>query len=137
MARRAVGETGARNTTPDNQQPNTTPLEPTGQHSFLLQGMMELQRSFGGFEKSIQALESKVSDQSKKVEGLQRVVWICTGVLVVIGAIMGVVLKNNFDDIMSLLAGPKSEVSATVAPATAPAAVSSPVQGRAPTAPKS
>ncbi len=122
MVSKAGSGRGAKSTTPDNQQPNTTPLEAAGQHSFVLQGVMELQRSFGSFEKSIQALETKVSEQSKKVEGLQRVVWISTGAIIVLGAIGGIILRANYERIAELLSPPVVAESTVL-----PAAVSQPV----------
>lgn len=113
-------------TTPDSQQPVTTPnFETVGQHSFLLQTMLELQRSFGRVEHAVEALEKKVGDQAKSISVIERTLWIAAGVVMVASVLIGVLVQHNYDRLVRLLQTPPA--------ATAPAAT--PTKGSPPVAP--
>lgn len=129
MARRPIEQDSGKATTPDSQQPNTTPnFESVGQHSFLLQGMLELQRSFGGVEHAVKSLETKVTEQGNSLKTLEKVLWTGIGIVGVAGLLISFFVQHNYDRLAQLIIGTPPAV--TSSPAGAPQLATVPARSK-------
>ncbi len=102
MAERRGGDT-SKPTTPDRFA-ETLPPEVANNHSFSIQAIFELQRSFGKVEQAVQNLEKKADDQAATLKTIERTIFIATGAFVIVSAIIGFAIKYGLDMLTSALA---------------------------------
>jgi hypothetical protein len=90
-------------TSPPEHFAETLPPDLAAGHSFSIQAIFELQRSFGKVEGALQALETKVADQGKTLKSVERILWIATGVVIVAGALGGFAIHEGLDLLKGVL----------------------------------
>jgi hypothetical protein len=103
MAERKRNGDPPRSTTPERFA-DTIPPEIAPTHSFSVQAIFELQRSFGKIERAVENLEGKVDDHSKTLKSIERTIWIATGAFVIVSGAFGLALKYGLDMLVKLLA---------------------------------
>lgn len=78
--------------------PETTPGPyPGSDYSFTLQGVFELKGSVSKLEGTVEHLTAAVEEQKTTLNGVQRLLWIATGAVIVASAITGFFLSKAWD----------------------------------------
>ncbi len=90
---------------PDRLAEGTPPAPILPDNSWILQAVMEMQKSVGEMTKAISTLEGTVGDQSKTITWMSRVIFIATGILLATATIGGVVLEKIWTKLVVILAG--------------------------------
>jgi hypothetical protein len=88
---------------PPDRFAETIPPEVANNHSFSIQAIFELQRSFGKAEHAIEKLEEKIGEQGKTLKGIERTIWIATGAFIIISGTIGLALKMGLDMLTTLM----------------------------------
>ena len=78
-------------------------ISPTTDHSFLLQAILENQRTLGAVETAVDNLQSTVGEHSKKIDRISHIVYAAAAVLIVISGIATFVLDKIWDQLVALL----------------------------------
>ena len=78
-------------------------ISPTTDHSFLLQAMMENQRTLGEVKNAVDNLQSTVGEHGRKIERISHIVYAAGAVLIVISGIATFVIDKIWDHLVALL----------------------------------
>ena len=98
-----------RSRMPEESSPEKYPVNPppgfkADDHSWVLQTVMELQKSTGQLTQAVKTLTDQSKEQGKKLDSISHRVYAATAVVTVIGGILYFVLNRMWDQIASALA---------------------------------
>ena len=75
-----------------------------GDHSFLLQAIMENQRTLGEVKNAVESLQSTVGTHGTKIDRISHIVYAAGAVLVILSGIGAFVLDKIWDQLVTVLA---------------------------------
>lgn len=94
------------------------PIVPSGDYSYTLEIVMNMQLSLGKLTEAVEGLKAKQSDQTKKLDRLSHQVYAGIAILVAIGAVLTFFAKGINDVIVHQLLNPPPQQQ--VSPASPP-----------------
>lgn len=93
---------GSAQTTP-KESPVILPTIGIDQHSFVLQSIMEMQKTLGGLTTMIANLDKSINEQTSTLKTHSRILWASAGALGVVCAVGGFVINQCWPKIVQLM----------------------------------
>lgn len=89
---------------PEQETAESGYIARAGDHSFLLQAIMENQRTLGELKSTLEDIKATVDKHGGKLDSLSHRIYAAGAVLIVILAIAGFILDKIWDQLITLLA---------------------------------
>ena len=108
MAERGPPKPESQTAVPPGEMPQTTtPGYPGADYSFVLQTVIELQKSVGGLEQCVIMLTNEIKEQRKTINRINFTLWFATGAVVVGGAVVSFffpfLLRSGFNQVLEAI----------------------------------